>query len=79
MKLIQRCALLIYSSFEKGINDYHNGFIRRSIHKDNRILNYTYNDIDFIEEWMNTIHRRILSYQTPEDLFEVHLDEIYVI
>jgi IS30 family transposase len=68
-----------YSSFEKGTNERHNGLIRRFIPKGNRISNYTSSDIAFIEEWMNTLPRRILDYQTPEDLFEAHLDEIYAI
>ena len=33
----------------------------------------------FIEEWMNTLPRRILNYKTPEELFEAHLDKIYTI
>ncbi|WP_143323988.1 IS30 family transposase, partial [Clostridium sp. BL-8] len=68
-----------YSSFEKGTNERHNGLIRRFIPKGKRISDYTSDDIAFIEEWMNTLPRRILNYKTPEELFEVHLDKIYVI
>lgn len=66
-----------YSSFEKGTNERHNGLIRRFIPKGKRILDYSSDDIAFIEEWMNTLPRRILNYKTPEELFEIHLDEIY--
>ncbi|WP_160680718.1 IS30 family transposase [Clostridium sp. C8-1-8] len=66
-----------YSSFEKGTNERHNGLIRRFIPKGNRISNYTSDEIAFIEEWMNTLPRRILNYKTPEELFESHLDQIY--
>ncbi|WP_160670681.1 IS30 family transposase [Clostridium sp. C8-1-8] len=66
-----------YSSFEKGTNERHNGLIRRFIPKGNRISNYTSDDIAFIEEWMNTLPRRILNYKTPEELFEAHLDQNY--
>lgn len=66
-----------YSSFEKGTNERHNGLIRRFIPKGKRIANYSPDDIAFIEEWMNTLPRRILNYKTPEELFEIHLDEIY--
>ena len=38
---------------------------------------YSASDISFIEEWMNTLPRRILQYKTPEDLFEAQLDIIY--
>ena len=68
-----------YSSFEKGTNERHNGLIRRFIPKGKRISDYSSDDIAFIEEWMNTLPRRILNYKTPEELFEIHLDEIYAI
>jgi transposase, IS30 family len=66
-----------YSSFEKGTNERHNGLIRRFIPKGNRMSDYSASDISFIEEWMNTLPRRILQYKTPEDLFEAQLDIIY--
>lgn len=68
-----------YSSFEKGTNERHNGLIRRFIPKGKRISDYSSNDISFIEEWMNTLPRRILNYKTPEELFETHLDQIYTV
>ena len=68
-----------YSSFEKGTNERHNGLIRRFIPKGKRISNYNQTDIAFIEEWMNTLPRKILNYRTPEELFEMHLDEIYIL
>lgn len=68
-----------YSSFEKGTNERHNGLIRRFILNGKRISDYTSADISFIEDWMNTLLRRILNYKTLEELFEIHLDEIYAI
>jgi len=41
--------------------------------------NYSSDDISFIEDWMDTLLRRILNYRTPEELFETYLDEIYAI
>ena len=66
-----------YSSFEKGTNERHNGLIRRFIPKGKRISDYSVDNIGFIEEWMNTLPRKILDYRTPEELFEKYLDEIY--
>ena len=66
-----------YSSFEKGTNERHNGLIRRFIPKGKCISDYSSDDIAFIEEWMNTLPRRILNYKTLEELFEIHLDELY--
>ena len=68
-----------YSSFEKGTNECHNGLIRRFIPKGKRISDYSSDDIIFIEEWMNTLPRKILNYKTLEELFEMHLDKIYSI
>ena len=68
-----------YSSFEKGTNERHNGLIRRFIPKGKCIANYNLDDIAFVEEWMNTLPRKILNYKTPEELFEIHLDEIYAL
>ena len=63
---------------ETGTNERHNGLIRRFIPKGKRISDYSQDDIAFIEEWMNTLPRKILNYKTPEELFEIHLDEIYI-
>lgn len=40
---------------------------------------YMPDDIAFIEDWMNTLPRRILKYKTPEELFEAQLDIIYAV
>ena len=66
-----------YSSFEKGTNERHNGLIRRFIPKGKRMADYNVSDIAFIEDWMNTLPRKILGYKTPEELFEKQLDKIY--
>ncbi|NFO15615.1 IS30 family transposase, partial [Clostridium botulinum] len=42
-----------------------------------RISDYSLDHIAFIEEWMNTLPRKILNYKTPEELFEIYLDELY--
>ena len=52
-----------YCSFEKGTNERHNGLIRRFIPKGKRISDYSQDDIVFIEEWMNTLPRKILNYK----------------
>lgn len=66
-----------YSSFEKGTNERHNGLIRRFIPKGKCMNDYSLDDIAFIEEWMNTLPRKILGYKTPEEVFEQQLDLIY--
>lgn len=66
-----------YSSFERGTNERHNGLIRRFIPKGKAISGVELEQIIFVEEWMNTLPRKILGYRSPEELFEAQLDRIY--
>jgi IS30 family transposase len=66
-----------YASCEKGTNERHNGLIRRFIPKGTAINDYSAGEICIIEEWCNTLPRKILGYHTPEELFEAQLDIIY--
>lgn len=68
-----------YSSCERATNERHNGLIRRFIPKGKRISDYRVEDIGYIQDWMNTLPRKILGYSAPEDLFERELDKIYAI
>lgn len=66
-----------YASSERGTNERHNGLLRRFIPKGHNINEYTVDDIAFVEDWCNTLPRKILNYQTPEEVFEQQLDLIY--
>ena len=66
-----------YSSFEKGTNERHNGLIRRFLPKGTRMADCSIDTVAFVEEWCNTLPRKILEYKTPEELFESELDRIY--
>ena len=68
-----------YSSFERGTNENHNGLLRRFIPKGKRISSYSREAIERIEEWCNSLPRKILGYRTPEELFEAQLDLIYAL
>ena len=50
---------------------------RFSAYKISKELGRSINTI--LEDWMKTLPRRILKYKTPEELFELHLDQIYSI
>src|SRR5690625_5035277 len=58
-----------YASWERGSNERHNGLIRRFIKKGQPIHAYTNELIEDVENWMNTLPRKILNYQTPEEAF----------
>lgn len=66
-----------YTSCERGTNEKHNGMLRRFIPKGTAIHGYSVDDIAFIEDWCNTLPRRLLHYHTPEELVETELDKIY--
>lgn len=63
--------------WERGINERHNGLLRRFIRKGKRMDNYSCEDIMFIADWCNSLSRKILGYKTPDELFDFELDKIY--
>lgn len=68
-----------YSSWEKGTNECHNRLLRRFIPKGVSMSGYTTEDIAYMADWANTLPRKILGYQTPDELFEAELDRIYAL
>ena len=66
-----------YSSWEKGTNECHNKMLRRFIPKGKPINDYPAEEILFFADIINCLPRKILGYQTPEQLFEQQLDKIY--
>jgi IS30 family transposase len=66
-----------YTSCERGTNERHNGLLRRFIPKSKRIDGYSLDEIAFVCDWCNSLPRKILGYKTPEELYEIQLDEIY--
>lgn len=68
-----------YSSWEKGSNECHNRMLRRFVPKGKSISDYTADQICFFADCINGLPRKILNYATPEELFELQLDEIYAI
>lgn len=65
-----------YSSSERGTNERHNGLIRRFIPKGLRIDNYSIETIRNVQNWCNTLPRKILNYLTPDEAFEDQLRNI---
>jgi len=63
-----------YSSWERGTNERHNGLIRRFIPKGKAIKDFSEETIKRIQQWLNSLPRRILGYKTPEECFneEIH-------
>lgn len=59
-----------YSAFERGTNENTNRMIRRFIPKGANIDDYSKNDIQFVENWINSYPRKILNYRTAKQVFD---------
>ena len=59
-----------YSSWERGTNENHNRMIRRFIYKGLSIDGFSDEEIKKVENWMNNYPRRILGYNTPNQVAE---------
>lgn len=65
-----------YSSWERGLNENTNRIVRRFIRKGMEIKKYSRGKIRKIEDWINTLPRRILGYATAEECFQEEIEKI---
>lgn len=65
-----------YSSYERGQNENTNGIIRRFVPKGAEIKRFSKDKIRKIEQWINTMPRRILGYFTAEELYQEELKNL---
>lgn len=56
-----------YSSWERVTNENHNGMTRRFIPKRTRMENVSLATVKRVQDWMNTLPRKILGYATPRE------------
>lgn len=66
-----------YASDERGNNKRRNGLLRRFIPKDLAIDEYSMDEIVFIEDWCNTLQRKMLNDHMPDEVFGEELDTVY--
>lgn len=59
-----------YSSFERGSNENANRIIRRFFPKGQSLRDRTQRDCDAAADAMNRMHRKILGYATPKEIFD---------
>jgi len=62
-----------YSSWERGTNENQNRMIRRFVPKGVNIVEFSDEDIQQIEDWMNNYPRKILGYKTANQAAEEYL------
>lgn len=65
-----------YTSCERGTNERHNGLIRRFIPKGKSIDDIDPSLIIYVENWCNTLPRKILEYRSPNDAFNEELRNV---
>lgn len=65
-----------YSSYERGTNERLNREIRRLIPKGSNLSKYSIEDIQKVENWVNTYPREIFGYATSNELFTEQLKAI---
>ena len=66
-----------YSSWERPVNERHNGLLRAFIPKGISIEKYSPAQVLSFADELNGRPRRRLGYRTPEELFDEFLDTIY--
>lgn len=57
-----------YASWEKGGVENSNLYLRRWIPKGSDISNWSNEEIQYIESWMNSLPRKVLGFKTPEEV-----------
>lgn len=65
-----------YTSSERGTNERHNGLIRRFIPKGKSIDDIDETLIAYVENWCNTLPRKILGYRSPSEAYQDELQSV---
>ena len=62
-----------YSSWERGSNERNNRMIRRFFPKGSSFSGLTQKDCDAVADWLNRYPRRILNWQTAQEVFSFYV------
>ena len=65
-----------YSAWERGLNERHNGLLRRCIPKGMPIKAVSEETIQRTLKWCNTLPRKLLNYRTSLDVFLEEVNKI---
>ena len=65
-----------YSSYERGSNENANRIIRRFVRKGTAIKDYTKKQIQEVENWINTMYRKILGWRTSEECYAEEVQKL---
>ena len=64
------------SPWERGINENWNGIVRRFIPKGTSFETLSFEKLERINMWINTMPRKRFGYKTPHDLFNKEINDI---
>lgn len=67
-----------YSSWERGLNENTNRIVRRFVRKGTAIKNYTRTQIAEVEQWINTMYRKVLGWRTAEECFREEVENLLI-
>jgi IS30 family transposase len=59
-----------YCSWERGLNENHNGLIRQYLPKGMPLDKVTDEDISLIQNKLNNRPRKLLGYKTPNEVYD---------
>jgi IS30 family transposase len=62
-----------YSAWQRGTNEYHNGLLRRYLPKGTSFADLTQEELDDIVWEINNRPRKVLNFNTPEEVFNSYL------
>ena len=65
-----------YAPWERGMNEKQNALVRYSILKGTDMTNLSEEDVQRVEDWINTLARKILGYETPQERFDTALKNL---
>ena len=66
-----------YAPWERGTNEKQNALVRYFIPKGMDMTNLTEEDVQRVEDWINTLPRKILDYETPQERFDIALKTLH--
>ena len=70
------CYAHPYALWERGTNEKQNALVRYFIPKGADMTHLSEEDVQRVEDWINTLPRKILGYQTPQESFDVALETL---
>ena len=65
-----------YAPWERGTNEKQNALVRYFIPKGTNMTNLSEEDVQRVEDWINTLPRKILGYETPQERFDAALKNL---